>query len=91
MSSARRLKTIYLSHFSTPASDRLVYRTICRLRAGKILELGIGAGRRAMRMIDVARHCNPIGQVQFTAIDPFEARSTADGIAGRVARRPTAP
>ena len=79
MSSARRLRLIYLSHLSKPASDRLVYQAIRCLRARKILELGIGVGRRATRMIEVARHCNPTRQIHFTAIDPFEARSSADG------------
>jgi len=79
LSSTARLRIYYLSYLSNSAGDRPAYRAILDHRVRKILELGIGIGLRATRMIEVARHCNPGREIQFTAIDPFEARSAADG------------
>ena len=69
----------YLSFLSQPDGDRLVYRQIRRQRAQRILELGIGDGRRARRMIEVARCHAPPGDVCYTGLDLFEARISADG------------
>lgn len=73
------LRTFYLSYLSTPVSDRLIYRTVRRQEVRKILELGIGVGQRAVRMIEVASRSHPLREIQYTGMDPFEARSAADG------------
>jgi hypothetical protein len=79
LASTSRLRVFYLSHLSKPASDRPIYRAICRERIRKILELGIGVGERAVRMIEVAgRFCSP-REIEFSGTDLFEARSAADG------------
>jgi len=74
-----RWKVLYLAHLSTPAADRTVYRAIGRRRATKILELGIGNGRRAVRMIQAAGHRIGTESVRYVGLDPFEARTAADG------------
>ena len=74
-----RLRVFYLSYFSNPAGDRLIYRTIRRQKVRTILELGIGFGQRAVRMIEIAGCYHPIREVRFTGVDLFEARSSADG------------
>ena len=79
LATTSRLRILYLSYFSTPAVDRPIYCAIRRHKVRKILELGIADGRRAMRMIEVAgRYCPP-EKIEFTGVDPFEGRSSADG------------
>ena len=79
MPSASRLRTFYLSYLSKPSSNRPIYRAIRRYRPRKILELGVGFGARAVRMIEVAGRFCPVGEIQFTGLDLFEARSAVDG------------
>lgn len=74
-----RLRAFYLSYLSTPVSDRPIYRAICRHRVRKILELGIGNGQRAARMIELAGLFRPLPQIEFSGLDLFESRSAADG------------
>ena len=74
-----RLRFIYLSYLSKPVSDRLIYRVIPRRKVLKIVEAGVGRGVRAGRMIEAAGFTAPAGQVQYTGIDLFEARSASDG------------
>lgn len=79
LSSTSRLRIAYLSYFSKPARDRLIYRTIRGQKVRKILELGIGIGQRAVRMIQVAGHSQPLREMEFIGMDRFEDRSSADG------------
>ncbi len=79
MANTGRLRTFYLSYLSNPAKDRLIYREISRRRVRKILELGIGVGQRAMRVIEAAARFSPRREIRFTAVDLFEARTAADG------------
>jgi predicted O-methyltransferase YrrM len=81
----RRLRYLYLAYFSKPAADRAVYRAIGRLRPQRILEIGIGTGQRAVRMIRLARQYQ--GEVSYTAIDPFESRTEGDGLSLKAAYR----
>jgi hypothetical protein len=71
---ANRLKYLYLSYLSRPASDRVLYRAIGRRRMRKILEIGIGPSRRTLRMIDLAGRVGQGESVRYAAIDLFEAR-----------------
>ncbi len=73
------LRVFYLSHLSSPAADRPIYRAIRCQRVRKILELGIADGRRAMRMIDLAARYHLPEEIQFTGLDLFEDRTSADG------------
>jgi predicted O-methyltransferase YrrM len=75
----RRFRLFYLSYLSHPATDRILYRAIQRHSIRKILELGIGTGQRALRMIEVAGHCGRPEGVHFTAVDRFETRTVDDG------------
>ncbi|HUY32420.1 MAG TPA: hypothetical protein VMV69_06535 [Pirellulales bacterium] len=81
----RLFRRAYLAYFSQPASDRIIYRLIRKHRVRKILELGIGPGRRTMRMLeaidrsDAAGAVSHTGTVSYTGIDLFEMRSPADG------------
>jgi hypothetical protein len=71
---ASRFKQLYLSYFSKPRSDRVIYRTIARRKVRRIVEIGIGTGQRALRMIDLASRCGRGEMVRYAAIDLFESR-----------------
>ena len=43
------------------------------------MELGVGDGRRATRMIEIARRMSPGAEVSYIGMDLFEARSATDG------------
>ena len=79
LSVTRRLRYLYLAYLSTPSQYRRLYRDIHRRRVLKILELGFESGQRAVRMIEAATLHAPAGQIRYTGVDPFEARSAADG------------
>ena len=79
MAGLSRLRLFYLLHLSKPASDRLVYREIRRLKARKIVELGLGAGRRAVQIIEVLKEFHEVREIHYTGVDLFEARTAADG------------
>ena len=74
-----RLRLFYLLHLSKPASDRLVYREIRRLKARKVVELGLGAGQRAVHIIEVLKEFHEVRDIHYTGVDLFEARTAADG------------
>jgi len=73
------LKLFYLTHLSQPSSDRPVYRAMLRLRPRRILEIGIGDGRRAVRMLQLACRLSEGHMPQYIGVDVFEARSVGDG------------
>lgn len=77
--SARRLRYLYLAYLSHPKADRAIYRAIRRGQVRRIVEMGIGDGRRAERMISLARSWGTDKPIRYTAIDPFELRAEQDG------------
>ena len=73
LSLAHLIDDAYLSWLSQPQGERSIYRVIRRARPVRIVELGIGSGRRAERMMRTAvRYANGRG-VSYTGIDGFEA------------------
>jgi hypothetical protein len=79
LAAADFFKACYLSYFSRPSSDRILFRTIRRRKVRRILEIGIGLGRRALRMIEMAQMGSAGEPVHYTGIDFFESRSPNDG------------
>jgi hypothetical protein len=74
LSAASRIKYAYYAYFSKPKSERPLYREIRRRRPTRIVELGIAADCRTLRMLQVAaRYAG--GPVEYAGIDLFEARS----------------
>jgi hypothetical protein len=71
---ASRLKYYYLAYFSKPVSDRILYRTICRLQPRKILELGVHGGSRARHLISLALRHHAADELRYAGVDLFEAR-----------------
>ena len=74
-----RLRLLYLCYFSKPAFDRPIYRAIRRYHARKIVEVGVGDGHRAVRMIEAAHRASPSLDVHYVGMDPFEARTEPSG------------
>jgi len=73
------LQVLYYCHLASPSSDRVLYRAIRRSQARNILELGVGTGRRAVRLIRMAQCHHAAEQVRYVGLDPFEARTAHDG------------
>ena len=78
MATAGFLKSFYLTHFSKPESDRVLYRIIQKRKVQHILELGLGDGRRAVRMIELAGRASHGRRVSYTGTDLFEGRGPND-------------
>jgi hypothetical protein len=74
-----RLRSLYFHHISTPAPDRPVCQAIQVSKARKIVELGVGDGQRALRMIEAARLASPNQEICYIGMDLFEGRSESDG------------
>jgi predicted O-methyltransferase YrrM len=68
------IKDLLLAYFSRPAGDRVIYRAIRRRRPCRILEIGMGSGRRTRRMLEMALRHQPADQLRYTGIDLFETR-----------------
>jgi hypothetical protein len=66
-------------HLSKPSHNRPVYQAIRRCEARKIVEIGVGGGQRARRMIGIAKLVSPQHCIHYVGIDLFEARSKSDG------------
>lgn len=72
MSLIGQLRLFHSCYFSNPPANRPIYLAIRRSRALKIVELGIGDGSRAMRMIAVAKLASPGMDVEYCGLDRFE-------------------
>jgi len=75
-----RLKLLYLTYFSKPIADRAVYRAISRVRPKLILEIGVGSGSRALRMIGQMQLLDPTLELRYVGIDQFEARPKTEAV-----------
>jgi hypothetical protein len=75
---ASRLHYIYLAYFSKPHGDRPLYRAIRQHKCQRFLEIGIGRGIRAGRMLKIAEQQRPKDQLRYVGIDLFEARTVPD-------------
>ncbi len=80
MPAANALKALWLAYLSQPAGDRLVYRALRKTKARKIVEIGIGEGLRALRMISLAQRYHPEAEICYTGLDMFEDRTSPAGL-----------
>jgi len=74
MSQLGTLKYTYLAYLSQPATDRVIYRSIEKRPICSILELGVGDGVRAERMLAIVSRHQADVELQYTGIDLFEDR-----------------
>jgi hypothetical protein len=79
VSAVSRFGFIYLRYFSKPVAERQIYRLIHKLKPAKILELGIGRGQRAQRMISAAQRYRPAADMRYAGFDLFEGRGVDAG------------
>jgi hypothetical protein len=68
-------KFFHWTMLAKPASDRAIYRKIKKLRARSIVEIGLGDGVRAERIVQVAQKFGAGQTVKYTGIDLFDGRS----------------
>jgi len=69
------LKYAYLAHFSQPRTERQLYRLMKVHGICRIVEIGIYNVDRTAAMIAVAQRFAHAGQVSYTGLDWFDARS----------------
>ena len=72
------VSTIQYMHWTMlakPACDRAIYQKIKQLRARSIVEIGVGDGVRAERIVQVAQKFGAGQTVKYTGIDLFDGRS----------------
>jgi hypothetical protein len=84
-----RLRLFYLFHLAKPASDRQVFQAAHQSKSRKFLEIGVGDGERALRLIELAAQHFPADQISYTGVDLFEARpkTAAAGLSLRAAHK----
>ena len=71
------LKFAYLTLLSKPSHERAVFQAIRDVKPLSIVEIGVGLGIRATRMIAVAQRYRPEESIRYVGIDLFEARTRA--------------
>jgi len=74
----RMMSYLYHRCFHVARGERLLYRTIYKLRPSRLLQVGLGDGERTRRMLSFAAG-NANGEpLVFAGIDLFEARPSSD-------------
>jgi len=74
VSAASGLRAFWLCWFSRPKPDRAIFRLIQKRKPRKLMLLGLGDARRALRMISLAQRYQPADAIHFAAIDRFDSR-----------------
>ena len=77
MSKAGFFRFFQLKNSSQPATDRVLYRSLPKEGAHRIVELGVGDGARAENLISVALRTYAANEIKYTGIDLFEAAEDA--------------
>jgi hypothetical protein len=76
----RFCKHLYLTRFSKPEGERVIFRAMKRKPVQRIVELGMGDMRRTHRMLQFASElAKEDEKIHFTGIDLFESRPAVDG------------
>ncbi len=71
------LRRVWLTRFSQPAAERVIYRHLLRTPPRRILELGLGLLVRTERVLQTAA-AGQAAPVQYVGLDRFEGRSPTD-------------
>jgi hypothetical protein len=69
-----RLAAVWNACFAKPAVERSLEQAVKRQRPRRILEIGLGDGQRASRVISLAQRYHARHEVQFIGVDLFEDR-----------------
>ena len=78
MSLFSRLRAVWSSCFDKPALERSVEQAIKRQHPRRILEIGLGDGRRARGVLALAQRYHARHEVHFIGIDLFEDRHAGE-------------
>lgn len=70
-------RRLWLTRFSQPAAERVIYRHLLRTPPRRILELGLGLLVRTERVLQTAAAGQP-GPIHYVGLDRFEGRTPAD-------------
>ena len=68
-----KIRSLYYRYRSKPKAERNLYRWLHRRRCRRLVEIGLGDGGRAERLILIAR-AQGAERVEYTGIDLFETR-----------------
>lgn len=71
-------RRLWLTWFSRPAGERIVYRLALGQKPQRILEIGVGTLVRTVRLLELVRSRADGGDLQYVGLDPFESRQPAD-------------
>ena len=102
MSFLRFCKHLYLTRFSKPASERVLYRALKKNKIRSIVELGVGDLTRTKRLLQFATELNEDraqdnegtdteSRIKFTGIDMFEGREDSNGVPLKEAHKTLKP
>jgi hypothetical protein len=69
---------LWLTRFSQPARDRLIYRHALKTAPKRIVELGLGTLGRTERLLGLVRAVHPGVDLQYVGLDRFEGRLPDD-------------
>ncbi len=67
------LQRLYWRHLSKPANERDLFIHVLENPVGSILEIGIGSGERAKRLLPLCTKPEGIAQIRYAGVDPFES------------------
>jgi hypothetical protein len=70
-------RRLWLTRFSKPAGERVIYRHLLRTPPRRILELGLGLLGRTERVLQTAA-AGQTGPLQYVGLDRFEGRMPGD-------------
>ena len=69
---------LWLTRFSKPAGDRVLYRHVLKNTPRRIIEMGIGTLGRAERLLGLVNSLQADGGLHYVGLDRFEARLPSD-------------
>lgn len=67
------LQRLYWRYLSKPASERDLFLHVLENPIASILEIGIGSGDRAKRLLPLCTKAEGAAQIRYAGVDPFES------------------
>jgi hypothetical protein len=78
MSKLGLLKSLWLTRFSRPAGERVLFRHVLRNPPKRILEIGLGMLVRTERLLEATAAGRTAAEIHYVGIDRFEGRGPSD-------------
>ena len=69
------LQRLYWRYLSKPANERDLFLHVLENPISSILEIGIGSGERAKRLLPLCSKPEGVAQIRYAGVDPFESAS----------------